>query len=86
MNNYHHLSSDVNGSGHTAGTNFYHRDNVVNANATTGGPYTHIRNRSAGGGGGNGGGVNGSGLIKNNGVNNNYRFRSTPGIGQFMYG
>ncbi|XP_037030161.1 neurobeachin isoform X5 [Bradysia coprophila] len=55
-------------------TNYYHRDNLINNSSST---YAHIRNRGSNGVGG--------GMIKN-GINNNFRFRSTPGIGQFMYG
>lgn len=55
-------------------TNYYHRDNLINNSSSA---YAHIRNRGSNGVGG--------GMIKN-GINNNFRFRSTPGIGQFMYG
>lgn len=95
-NHFYHRDNLVN-SATNATNNGYHSayPHVRNNNRITSGGGGG--GGSVGGvvGSGGGVGITGSGncnaaiggcQMKNVGVNNNYRFRSTPGIGQFMYG
>lgn len=84
---HNHLHHNANFTSSEINTNYYQtREHTILTNNST---NAYLRNRaggvSGGGGGGSGGNHgNGSGVLhKNNTVNNNYRFRSAPGIPTF---